>query len=265
MQASAKLLGVLAVSSLTLVSCYIDDLKDRAPIPVTAADSSRADVNGNHECRATLSKGCFDGHVLSETQFWIEGQEFFNADDLAIPARFMELVTIQKDGKTLKAGQDFTVQLVTPLDRASFAQGFEYVLDGDYFRRGKIRADGDFSINDLAQGSYDLRVQKGIKFLVIEKAVAVAPAQSGSPSPVPSPTPSEAVAPASGREISVADSAATPAPAATLAKQFCATIYSDTQLDVTRNRSTFEKFDNFKMYVTDNECADSGAGTTLTL
>jgi hypothetical protein len=269
--------GVLAALLLSTAGCYVDDLQERAP---STAD---ADRNG-YDCRLTLSTGSFDGHILTETEFSIEGKTFFNADDLAVPTRFAELVTIKKDGVALKAGTDFDVVLVSQLGRDNFADDFEYFLNGEGTRSGAVRGDGNFSVNELREGLYDLRVQKAIRFRIVEKATVAATAEPEAPAAdeAPAVEPAEPAEPTAGgdttepaaTEPAVTEDASTqPSPAQPAAvpaaqpegKEFCATIYANTQLDVRRNKRAFVSFGDYKMYVTDNECGEAGEGTALTL
>jgi hypothetical protein len=260
---SIRLFGVLIAVLFTTTGCYVEDFQERAENSSEAQPPSVSRPNG-FECRMTLSKGCFDGHILSETAFFVEGKEFFNADDFASPDRFAELVTLQRDGASLVAGQDFGLKLVSALDRNNFAPGFEYFLKGAGVRRGKVRADGNFAINDLSDGIYDLRVQKSIKFAVVEKlqtrAADETPSQPQPENPEPAEGSTTGDQPA---EPATPQVPASDAPVA-LSKQFCATLYADLQLDIRRGQRSFESFDTYKMYVTDSECGATGAGTTLT-
>lgn len=226
--------GIAALAT----GCYVETAEDRAPTPGGKSEPTR-DAGDVGTCRYALGKGCFDGHVVAKQEFFVDGKQFFNADDLA--TRFHELVEVNAEGKALTAGQDFQLALTTPVDNNSFVSGFEYDLVGETTRGGKMKTDGGFSLNDLPEGVYQLRVQRAVKFDVTrdETLPAEPVARDGQPAPEP-------------RKVSVV-------------KSYCATLYADTSVEVRKGKRTAENFGDFKLHVTDNECAAGGNRTSLTL
>jgi hypothetical protein len=234
----AFLMATAAAAGLS--GCYVETLDDRPP------GAPGEEVKGNDEdrsagdCRRALGKGCFDGHVVAKKEFFVEGTQYFNADDLA--AHFENLVAItDEQGAALTAGKDYQLKLVTPVDNQSFAQGFEYYMTGDTARTGKMRATGDFSINDLAEGTYDLRVLKAIRFTVTREVTRPVPAPVDQPDAEPT---TEVV------------KVTTP---------YCATLYADTVLEVRRGERAWATFGDFRLHATDKECSAQGNQTTISL
>jgi hypothetical protein len=234
--------------------CYVDSMDQRAP---ATGDKAQVERNTNEQdpgaCRTTFAKGCFDGYVLSKKDFFVDGRQYFNADDLA--GRFAELVKVEDEGVALVAGVDYQLALTTPLDNQSFIQGFEYNLTGDYPRSGKVRTNGNFAVNELPEGTYDLRVQRAIKFTVTRQVPVVA---------------DDSIAAAEPQEP-VRDGA-TPAeePAAqpetqTEVKTYCATIYADTVIEVRKGKRSFDNFGDFRTHITDHDCAVLGSSGGITL
>lgn len=261
--------GAFVATVLLASGCYVDSApQDRA---TTGGNNTTIDTTRESDaglCRWTISKGCFDGYVIAQKDFSVDGKQFFNADDLS--AHFAELVPVD--------GKDYSIVLATQLDNQSFVQGFEYVLKGELVRKDKIRTNGSFSINELPEGQYDLRVLRAVRFTVshqVAKAETqpVAPLQSVAPATTTSsstPTGTQASgpgatqtdAPATAPAVTVAPKVATE----TVAKVYCATIYADTTIDVRRGkRATPETFTDFRLHVTDAECEAAGSSATIKL
>jgi len=244
--------AILALATVaTLVSgCYVDPgQQDRAPstaggetVPNSSQDTSGSSLTDQATCHYVIGRGCFDGHIAALQEFTVDGKQFFNADDLA--TRFSELLTVDSAGQPLAAGQGYKLTMLTPVDNQSFVTGFAYDLKGERPTSGQVRDNGNFSINDLPEGTYDLRVQKAVRF-ELSASAATSPAANAAGDDVPSPS--------------------SVSPKAAVAKTYCATLYADTTLDVRRGQRTWNSFSDFKLHVTDNVCAAGGNQTTLTL
>lgn len=299
--------AVAAVSLLT-TGCYVDSAGGRLPgasgrgIIAPKVDTSAADVGS---CSFAIGRGCFDGHVTARTQFFVDGKPFFNADDLA--TRFRELLTVENSGTALAADSNgYRLVLATPLGNESFLSGFEYDLTGGAARSGKVRSDGSFGIDDLPEGTYDLRVQKAVRFTLAANtahpttpsdqavdattatqeawmiAEAAEPAQPAEPNgastvpskpqpPMPAAAPTQAPkAPASQPDTSAAQpTSPTPRPdtvsAETIEKSFCATIYADAVVNIRRGERLWDKFENFRLHVTNSSCGSGSAASPAVL
>jgi hypothetical protein len=230
--------GALLLAA-SVSGCYIDDMA-HAPKAPRVSTTGLAMDDDPLTCNFAAGKGCFDGFVGPKKQFYVDGKQFFNADDLA--TRFAELINVSSQGKAVAPGQGgYQLTLITPVDNASFMQGFDYDMGGPTHRTGKLRTDGGFSVDDLHPGTYDLRISRGIKF-----TLATAPAKPDQPNQPNGPNGPNGPA------------------AQPTTKTYCATLYFDTT-EIVRAQRAYDDFDNFKLYVTDNECAPSGDNTTLTL
>ena len=264
-------------AALLLVSgCYVEpakvdeqDAQKRKAIPSDHGLELDHDVTS---CRYTLSKGCFDGHVAAKTAFNIENKQFFNADDLA--TRFKELLNVQADGKRLNEGMDgYALKLLTALDNNSFVQGFTYELyNGPTPRMGNLRSDGNFSIDDLAPGNYDIRVSKSVKFMltttsgsnaggsptsvVIPAGAGVPPASTTPPGNTLPPQPAK---PANGQLLSA------PEDGVHVTKIYCATLYADSSIGVRGGQRLWETLADFRLHVTDDQCMNGGNQAVLNL
>jgi hypothetical protein len=259
--------SVLLAVAASATGCYVQSAEDRAP--VRGEQAARPPAQDVGECKVTLSKGCFDGHVVSKQEFFVEGKAFHNADDLA--TRFRELLTVQGDGADLT---DYALELETPLDNLGYAAGFEYDLMGSVSRSGKIGPDGDFHVNELAEGQYELRVQKSVKFRAkrtVEQPVAADDQAQADDAQRDDPATDSGAADGTADDgaadgTSGADGGSEQATRKVeIAKSFCATIYADSTIDVRHGVRGNDNFKDFRLYVTDSDCTGKSHGTTLTL
>ena len=233
--------AVLAgTAGLMVTGCFVEPAEDRAPGSGTEIVKPVRDTEESGVCRYAIGKGCFDGHVMNRKEFFVDGQEFFNADDLA--PRFAELISISSDELKLVEGEEFSLNLISKVDNDGFIEDFEYDLTGDnaFARRGKLLKNGNFSVNDVPQGFYDLRVQKPIKFSVTGNVQTLV---TDPATPDAEPT------------IKVEE----------VTRNFCATLYQDTTIEVVKGKRAQESFNNYKLHVTDTECAAGGNQTAITL
>lgn len=226
---------ILSAATLTLTTgCYVESMEDRAPGAQADAQPERVPSEGN--CHRDLTKGCFDGNIISMKEFHVDGKTFFNADDLE--TRFNELITIaDKDGLALTAGEDYQLALQRPLGNRNYLSEFTYDLTGNFARQDKVRNDGNFSINDLPEGNYDLRIQRPVRFDVLTHVTREPDASHPDVEPT----------------------------VETKKKSYCATIYADTVLEIRRATRSAGNFSDFQLHVTDNECSAEGNGTALSL
>lgn len=283
---SWRIISAAIVFSGGLSGCYvetIDDQRDNVRGERPSADQRIERGAGEAEvgqCRFTAQKGCFDGHVISKKEFLVEGKAFFNADDLA--TRFGELITVERLGTQLRDGEDYRFELLTPMDNPSFLQGFEYYLIGSTVRSGNVRNNGVFNVNELGEGSYDLRLQKMIKFQLVGTVVKMPTTQAeppvGEARPAEQhagdeqPTEQPAEQPAGQAAGQPGEQPAGPQPQQAEApvteqvtKTFCATIYTDTTIDVRRGERLWQPFNEFRLHLTDRDCPAAGSGRVVTL
>ncbi len=273
---SRSLFALAAVTALAS-GCYVDPAQDRAPQPGDTATSTHSeDSTPVGECNFAIGRGCFSGTVTSKKEFFVDGKSFFDADELA--ARFNELISVDSLGEQLQAGQGgYKLELLTPVDNTSFFSGFEYDLTGDAKRAGKLRNDGNFNVNDLPQGTYDLRVMKSVKFKLtatVTKAATAADQPStpttGNTTPTTgntTPTTGDTT-PTTGDTTPTTGNTTPPTTPTTVAveKLFCGTLYADAVVEVIKGKKTpLLTLNDYRLHVTDNECAAGGNTTTLSL
>lgn len=244
----AALTLTAATSALTacMVEAPSDDGSGKKQLLRPGADHGSRDPAG---CRFELGQGCLDGHVDARQQFFVEGKEFFDANDLA--AHFGALLHVQAGGKDITAGgaNGYKLTLATPLDDDSFVTGFGFDLsDQDVVRSGETRTDGAFAIDDLPPGSYNLRVLKSIKFTLAPPDAASPTAPGATPTPT-NPTP---VTPPATPQIAAADGTV---------KDYCATLYEDQSVNVRESQQAAEMLSNFRLRLSSGDC-DSGEGQT---
>lgn len=246
----------------TASACYVESVDEgrdaigARKLPSDQRDDAKTSLTDVGQCRFTGQKGCFDGHVISKKEFVVEGKAFFNADDLA--TRFSELITVEQLGDRLRDTEDYRLELLTAMDNPSFLQGFEYYLSGATVRSGHVRSNGVFNINELNEGTYDLRLQKTLKFQVIR-----APAEDPVPeSTEPTTTDAETEsAPETAPMTRVAGAAQPQA----VVKTYCATIYTDKTIDVRRGERLWDAFNEFRLHVIARDCPAAGSGRVVTL
>jgi hypothetical protein len=234
---AAAFVGLLATG------CFVESTDTRAPNGGTEIAKTGSGKTSDAEagiCRYAIGKGCFDGHVLNRKEFYVDGREFFNADDFA--PRFGELISIDQGDLKLAEGETLQLTVHTKIDNDGFIDEFEYDLTGDnaFARRGSVRRTGNFSINDVPPGIYDLRVQKPIKFTVTGKVEKLT-SDPANPDADPVRTVEE------------------------VSRNYCATLYQDTTVEVLKGQRAQETFSQYKLHVTDLECSAEGNQTRITL
>lgn len=264
----------------SMVGCFVetvDDNRDNSSARRLTYDSRQEIVPESAEageCRVTAQKGCFDGHIIAKKEFSVEGKTFFNADDFA--TRFAELITVERLGGETASENEYHIRLLTALDNSSFLHTFEYYLSGATVRSGNVRNNGVFNINELNEGSYELRLQKSIQFEVIktqaeqsesapisnliEHPVAVlADANSTDDAQIELKN-----SPVISGQAEESATFALDARAETRAKVYCATLYADKAVDVRRGQRLWEPFNDFRLHVIDRECPQRGTGRVVT-
>jgi hypothetical protein len=215
-----------AFGALMLMSgCYVESIDDRppaAPGPFEdQAEPGERPIKGECDFRK-MGRGCLDAYV-SVNMITVEGKEFHNVDTLA--SEFHDLIAVEHAETTEKVdeGTDFELSLSTPLDNDSFTKGFRYYVSGDRLLDGKVHKN-HFSLNDLREGLYDIRIEKQVKFeikyseMVVEEEIE--------------------------RTVEKVDI-------------YCASLFADTDFEISagdRARLTFKDFD---LHVTPEKCEDS--------
>jgi len=273
----------IAAAMVLVAGCYVEQTKDEAQDAQKRKKSAGETGLGLDQdaatCRFALGKGCFDGHAAARTPFYIEGKQFFNADDLA--TRFKELLNIQADGKKLSEGKGgYELKLLTALDNNSFIQGFTYELfNGPTPRTGNLRTDGNFSVDDLAPGTYDLRIGKAVKFTLTPLAEAGSgdPGAGTIPPAPPTPPTHTSDAPAQPTPPNPRDTPAQPTKPTTgqpstpaagshgVTKVYCATVYADTTINVHPGQRLWYTLAEFRLHITDDQCMNGGNQTVINL
>jgi len=220
-------------SAMTIISgCYVESIDDRAPTaPGFAFDDTSSRSPG--ECAIKgLSKGCLDGYIVVNN-LTVAGEEFHNADVFA--NQFDRLINVERknSGETLVEGEEFDLQLQNVLDTKSFSNGFEYYISGDALVDGTIRKNY-FPVNSIREGSYDIRIEKKIKFGISYKVAG-------------EPVDGEIV------EDEVVE------------RTYCASLYADTSFEIERGQRTKLSFNDFKIFVADNECENTTTNSSIQL
>jgi hypothetical protein len=225
---------------LLVSSCFVEPLGESEKRLDQAGEETGVSTNlydGADMCQYGIGRGCFDGYVGFKKDFFVAGRSFFNADDLA--ANFSQMLgeTLQvKDsrGNLLVAGQDYTAEMLSTLDQQSFTSGFNFELTGLMQRSGKILESGSFSVNDLLEGTYELRIQRPVRFKLNRNLA-----------------PKEAEIPAEPAKRSEAVAAET---SPVESKTYCATLYQDSVVEVRKGQRSYQRLSDFKIHVSENEC-----------
>ncbi len=234
---------LLLTSVLAFSGCYVEDVEDRSQTPSKRQNSSVFEAtSSNDSCEMSARTGCFEGQITSAPNIFVNGIEFFDAEDLA--NRFDQIIDITNDeGVALVRDQDYQVELLTPFDNKNFTEKFEIYIKGDLTDTANIRSSGSFYFNNLPKGEYEVRVQRPIKFKVaaIQKQPSEAEAEADA-------QPEEEVAVEAEEKV------------------YCATLYQDVAIEISPGeRSLGQVFDSFKLYITDVQCPENRTDRTIKL
>ena len=266
------------LSVALLSGCYVDASKDgHAPLkrqPTSAHDPAQA--RHPEICRFYNDNGCLNAHVDALQNFFVDGKEFFNADDLS--NRLHELIHVESHGKPLEpdaiGAGGYKLTLTAPLDNDSFATGFSYDLTGPVARSGEIRQSGNFNSDDLPVGDYRLRVQRSVKFQLVKLASAPAtpaPDQGNTQEPPTAPAHTDNAPTANSVALATEPDHASQAPTsdskpiASAGKFYCATLYTDAEVSIRENQALWLNFNHFHLHLSANECNSAVLPTTLQL
>ena len=255
MKAQSILVVKLATLAV-LTGCSVDVSKDGETTGkrISIASDDRSTSRDSVSCRFVSGHGCLNGHAGAMQGFFVDGKEFFNADDLA--SRLHELLQVDKGGKLVAQGADgYRLALTTPLDNDSFISGFRYDLSGQVARSGELRRDGNFSSNDLPPGDYQLRIQRAVRFQLVTTLNTADQVPSEKEPTAPKDT-GILIPPA--MHMATVNSQSDP-------KSYCATLFSDHTISVRENQPAWININNFRLHVTAQECAQGEAQTTLHL
>ncbi len=235
---------VLFTISSLFTACYLEHEDDQKPTPPTSVgsgfDLTKQIQSGMniHACKRTVTTGCFEGSFPASPDIFVEDQKFFDAEEFK--AHFVELIAIEGKEEAEKRGESVEVKMLTPISNRSFSDDFEIYIKGEYSKSAKVLVSGRFAVNYLPEGSYDVRVQKPVKFELVRTM------------PVPAPNPE----PAPAKE--------NPEPAIKKeSKIYCAKLYAETTIDVTAKEYTNIVFDRYSLYVSDDTCEDKAIKITL--
>ncbi len=220
-----RVLGFAGVLALA-VGCYHEVTDFRG-----AVDDKHELSDG--ECRLSKRSGCFEGQVTSAQDLRVKGKSFFDADSLR--QRFKELLSLQGQNGMALTEAEYEINFLTPFDNRNFASGMEVYLKGDYAKSGRVMRSGKFSMHELPQGEYDIRVQKLIPFQVTYTAAAE-PSEDG----------------ASGQTD-------------VYTKTYCATLYADSSVEIRHGQRSRQVFDEYEIYLLDRECEQAEAANKISL
>ncbi len=221
---------------MLLSGCYVDSMDDRPPTaPGFSLDeegnSPRANKSDAGECRFMgMGRGCMDGYIVVN-DMTIAGKHFHNADVFA--NQFHDLIAVERkeNGESLIEGEEFELNLLSGIGNKTFARGFEFYVSGDALIDGAVRKN-HFAVNRLREGTYDIRIEKKLKFEVIYK---------------------ELVLNAEGEETEEDRQ-----------DIYCASIYSDTDFEVTSANRTVVSFKEFNLHLTNDVCEkDTETGSII--
>jgi hypothetical protein len=225
----SKLFVITLISTLLFSACYIESPQERATSPGNKMPSGEAGLTQVRDsCELTLDRGCIEGQITPSPRLFVNGQEFFDAEDLA--NRFAELITVadQSTSKMLQENE-YELEFLNPFSNKSFTDKFEVYLKGDYAAVASLRQSGAFFFNRLPQGSYEVRAQRPIQFK-LKKALVTDPGEVNE----------------DGDAEDVVES---------VERLYCATLYQDIAVDVyPAERSERQLFDQFSLYLTEAKC-----------
>jgi len=161
------------------------------------------------------------------------------------------------DGKedAEKRGETFQIKLLTDIDNKHFSDDFEVYVKGEYAKTARTLASGTFSLNYLPEGTYEVRVQKSIKF-ELTKTTPPNPQEPAQPAQPAQPI--DPQQPNQPQPFVASDSK-------TITKVFCAKLYSESVIEVSNKEKFNMVFDDYSLYISDNSCSDEDLRSSISI
>ncbi len=192
---------------------------------VQEADPIPRDFNRG-ECRASKKTACLAGQVVVAPFVYLEGREYFDADDLG--RKFREVVAVQTESGETLTSADYDIQVVPEITNENFTRDFQVYVKGEKVFHTRANESGSFRINNLEQGDYSVRVQKKFMMKLSHKSNEAA--------------------------------------SATEEKTFCFVIYAeDSGLQLIPGEKQYRSLDNFRLQMLDQECKERSRDARITL
>lgn len=198
----------------TVSGCYIQE-----PEPLSR-ETNRGD------CRSSKRTGCLAGQVVVAPFVYLEGKEYFDADDLG--RKFREIVEVQTESGDTLTTRDYDIQIVPEITNENFTRDFQVYVKGEKVIHTRANESGAFRVNNLEEGDYTVRVQKKFSMKLSHKANGTA--------------------------------------AAAEEKTFCFVIYAeDSGLQLLPGEKQYRSLDNFRLQMLDQECKSDSRDARITL
>ncbi len=206
-------------------------------LAATGCSLEKWDVENNDKtdphltkCKKSESTGCVYGYVPSAPDLYVEGKKFFDVDELI--SNFDQLFEVRDYAGKARARDAYSIHWKEEIDNDTFANGFNVYVKGSSAKNSSVLRNGEFSLNYLPEGYYDIRVQR-----VIELDIKVVQ-NAGSPGTVTAESEdSEAVS-----EESVESNVKT--------HSYCIALYADNEVEIEEGKiANTLIFDRYKLEI----------------
>lgn len=250
-----KLFMAVCVLVPFLTACYVEHVADKPKPPTGELTLTKNDAVKNPNCKVNAATGCIEGIMPAAPELLVDGKKFFDADTLR--DRFSELIVIDGKEDAEKRGETFQIKLLTEIDNKHFSDDFEVYVKGDYAKTGKSLASGTFSLNYLPEGTYEVRVQKSIKFELTKTSPVDAPE---TPTVDPATPTTDPVTPTTNPATAPADQEPK-----VVTKIFCAKLYSESAIEIGSKEKFTMVFDDYSLYISDNSCTEEDLRSSVSI
>lgn len=177
----------------------------------------------NIRCQHSYSSGCIEGTVLSAPDIYINNKIFEDSDDFA--QTFGDLVKVTDEKGNLIERDAYQLSLVTPLGNREFTKDFTVYIKGRDARQVGVLRNGQFYIDNLKYGVYEIRAQRKIRFKI-------------------------------SRDVEVEDGEGSLV-TQTQEKEYCATLKAEDTLHVYSGRRVSTIFEDFELTWRDRSCGEA--------
>ena len=240
----AKIIGSVVLLS-AFVGCYLETRsnderadgkkKSKTDLSLTNEPSTTPASRTIGDCRLSPGAGCFAAQIASAPDISVAGEKFFDA--ATFRENFETLLQVKSLDKTRELS-NVKIEVISEFDNKTFARDFMVYVKGDRAMNAKVRSQGWFTLENLPDGNYDLRVARPVDFRVTGTAHVTSTSPGG------------------GDPVSHDEE---------VTKTLCAVIYSDNSIQIHAGEKLSDVYDVFDLFVDDRDCKSTSSGRSISL
>ena len=241
---------------------FAPPVASNGPVTTLAPTAQSVAAQG---CKASSDKGCISGQVIVAPYIYLDGQKYFDAEDLG--RLFTDMVMLRDKSGALADKSRYKIEISPTIDNEKFMEEFKVYAKGTRAAWSNLSSKGVFVLGGLDAGNYDLRVQKSftMKVTQLEGAKQPLPPVVAEPKPTtppvvtePTTTPPVVKEPATSTPVALINE---PSAAGDQTKIYCFTIYAqEDQMEIDAGKTSHKVFDHFKLHMIDKECSQESTG-----